>query len=148
FGLKRADETDRGILVAEIAGLTPAQQGIASRYPNALPLILAEPQGVAALIERMGDDATAVADALAVRGFIGLEQGASDLRSALRTFDHHGARALEAFRRQGLEGFALVSLYGPVLEAMGEALPLDQSLILAQVNADYLDELLRTHRPE
>jgi hypothetical protein len=56
--------------------------------------------------------------------------------------------ALEAFRRQGLEGFALVSLYGPVLEAVGGALPLEQSLILARVNADYLDELLRTHRPE
>ena len=56
--------------------------------------------------------------------------------------------ALEAFRRQGLEGFALVSLYGPVLEALGDALPLDQALILAWVNADYLDELLQTHRPE
>ena len=56
--------------------------------------------------------------------------------------------ALEAFRRQGLEGFALVSLYGPVLEAVGDALPMDQALILAWVNADYLDELLQTHRPE
>ena len=56
--------------------------------------------------------------------------------------------ALEAFRRQGLEGFALVSLYGPVLEAVGDALPMEQALILAWVNADYLDELLRTHRPE
>ena len=61
---------------------------------------------------------------------------------------HFGPMAREAFRRQGLEGFALVSLYGPVLEAMGDAMPLDQALILAWVNADYLDELLQTHRPE
>ena len=80
--------------------------------------------------------------------FISLEQGSSDLRSALRTFDHHGPIALEACRRHGLEGFALVSLYGPVLEALGDALPLDQSLILLRVNADYIDELLQTHRPE
>ncbi len=49
---------------------------------------------------------------------------------------------------KGLEGFALVSLYGPVLEAMADAMPLDQSLIVLRVNADYIDELLRTHRPE
>jgi hypothetical protein len=148
FGLKRGDETDRGTLVAEISALSPAQQRVASRYPNALPLILADPQGVTALIERMADDPAALADAVAVLNFVSLERGASDLRSALRTFDHHGPMALEAFRRQGLEGFALVSLYGPVLEAVGGALPLEQSLILARVNADYLDELLRTHRPE
>ncbi len=90
----------------------------------------------------------ALADVLSVLNFISLEQGSSDLRSALRTFDHHGPMALEAFRLQGLEGFALVSLYGPVLEALGDALPLDQSLILLRVNADYVDELLQTHRPE
>ena len=53
FGLKRADETDRGILIAEIAGLTPAQQRVAAQYPSVLPLILADPPGVTGLIERM-----------------------------------------------------------------------------------------------
>src|SRR5262249_38298111 len=111
FGLKRADLTDREILIAEIAGLTRAQQRAASRYPNALPLILADPQGVTALIDREGADTVALGDALSVLNFISLEQGASDLRSAVRTFEHHGPMALKAFRRQGLEGFALVSLY-------------------------------------
>ena len=37
---------------------------------------------------------------------------------------------LEAFRCAG-PGFALVSLYGPVLDALGDALPLDQALILS-----------------
>ncbi len=148
FGLKRGDETDRGILIAELSRLDATQRRAAARYPAALPLILAEPQGVTALIERLRDDPTALGDALTVLGFISLDRGASDLRSALRTFEHFGPMAMEAFRRQGLEGFALVSLYGPVLEAVGNALPMDQALILAWVNADYLDELLQTHRPE
>ncbi len=148
FGLKRADETDRGTLIAEIAALTPAQLQVASQYPNALPLILADPQGVTALIDRLAGDKSGLADALTVLSFISLEQGASDLRSALRTFDHFGPMALSAYRSRGLEGFALVSLYGPVFEAVGDALPLEQALILARVNADYLDEFLLTHRPE
>jgi hypothetical protein len=148
FGLKRGDETGRGILIAELTSLGPVQRRAAATYPAALPLILAEPQGVTALIERWQDDRAALGDALTVLGFVSLERGASDLRSALRTFEHFGPMALEAFRRQGLEGFALVSLYGPVLEALGDALPLDQALILIEVNADYLDELLRTHQPE
>jgi hypothetical protein len=148
FGLKRSDETDRGILIAELTGLSPAQRRAAARYPAALPLILAEPQGMTALIDRLRDDKAALGDALTVLAFISLERGASDLRSALRTFEHFGPLAQEAFRLQGLEGFALVSLYGPVLEAVGDALPLDQALILTWVNADTIDELLQTHRPE
>ncbi len=148
FGLKHADETDRGTLIAEIAALTPSQLRVAARYPNALPLILADAPGITAMIERMANDPAALGDALTVLSFISLEHGASDLRSALRTLDHHGPIALEAFRLRGLEGFALVSLYGPVIESVGGALPLEQTLILARVNADYLDELLLTHDPE
>jgi len=148
FGLKRADETDRGILIAEIAGLTHAQQLVAAAHPSVLPLILADPPAMTSLIERMAGDPAALGEVLAVLSLISLEQGSSDLRSALRTLDHHGPIALEACRRHGLEGFALVSLYGPVLEALGDALPLDQSLILLRVNTDYIDELLQTHRPE
>src|SRR6185312_6048502 len=129
LGLKRGDETDRGILIAELASLAPAQRQAAARYPVALPLILAEPQGMTALIDRLHDDRAALESALTVLGFVSLERGASDLRSALRTFEHFGPLALEAFRLQGLEGFALVSLYGPVFEALGDALPLDQALI-------------------
>jgi hypothetical protein len=148
FGFKRADETDRRILIAEIAALTPLQQRLAARHPSVLPLILADPPGVTDLVARMAGNERAVADVLAVLSFISLEQGSSDLRAALRTFDKHGPIALEAFRRHGLDGFALVSLYGPVLEALGDALSLDDSLILLRVNSDTIDELLRTHRPE
>ena len=148
FGLKRADDTDRAILIAEIARLTSTQRKLAARYPNALPLLLADPAGVADLIERWSGDERGLGDALAVVDFISLDHGAADLRAALRTLDHHGALAIEAFRLQGLDGFALVSLYGPVLEALGDALPLDQALILLRVNSDFVDDLLKSHAPE
>lgn len=148
LGLKRADDTDRSILVAELAQLTPAQRRLAARYPSALALILADPAGVAELAESFHGDQAALGEALVVLSLISLEHGASDLRTALRTIENHRTLALEAFRLQGLEGFALVSLYGPVLEALGPGLPFDQSLILLRVNSGYVDELLRTHRPE
>jgi hypothetical protein len=148
FGLKRADSADRGILIAEIARLSPVQLRIAAAHPGVLPLILADPPGVAELVQRMAGDEAALRDVLVVLNFISLENGSSDLRSALRTFDQHGPIAVRAVRLQGLEGFALVKLYGPVLEALGAALPLEESLILLRVNASYVDELLQTHRPE
>ncbi len=148
FGLKRGDETDRGILIAELAALSPSQRRAAARFPAALPLILAEPDGVVALIDRLKDDRRSLTDALTILGFISLEKGAAELRSALRTLEHFGPSALEAFRGQGLEGFALVSLYGPILEAMGDAMPLDQALIVLSVNAHHIDAMLQTQRPE
>ena len=148
FGLKRADDTDRKVIIAEIARLTPAQRRVAARYPNALPLLLTDPVGVTELVTRWSGDLADLSDALALLAFISLEPGAADLRSAIRTLDDHGVLALDAFRVQGLDGFALVKLYGPVLDAVGRALPLDQALILLRVNASYVDELLKSHQPE
>ena len=148
FGLKRADDTDRKVVIAEIARLTPAQRRVAAKYPNALPLLLTDPVGVTELVGRWSGDPADLSDALALLAFISLEPGAADLRSAIRTLDDHGPLALDAFRVQGLDGFALVKLYGPVLGALGRALPLDQALILLRVNAPYVDELLESHQPE
>ncbi len=148
FGLKRADDTDRKALIAQIARLTPAQQKIAARYPSVLPLILADPQGMNALINRMKNDEAALGDALAILCFMSLEQGPADLRRVLQTLELNGPLALEAFRKQGPEGYALVTLYGPILEALGDAIPLDQALIVVRVNASYIDELQKSHRPE
>src|SRR5262249_14611103 len=119
-----------------------------SKYPNALPLILADPEGVTDLIGRWSGDPDELRDALVVLDFISLEPGAADLRAALRVLDAHGPTALAAFRLQGPEGFALVALYGPVLDALGSAMPLDQALILLRVNTGYVDELLQTQSPE
>ena len=148
FGLKRADDTDRAILVAELAQLSPIQRRLAARYPSALPLILADPPGVTDLLETFHGDETAMGEALVVLSMISLEQGTSDLRAGLRTIENHRTLALDAFRQQGLQGFALVSLYGPVLECAGLIMPLDQSLIVLRVNSDYVDEFLQTHQPE
>ena len=148
FGLKRADDTDRAILIAELARLSPTQRRLATRYPSALPLILADPPGITGLLETFQGDETAMGEALVVLSMISLEQGTSDLRAGIRTFENHRTLALDAFRQQGLQGFALVCLYGPVLEALSSSLPLDQSLIVLRVNSEYVDEFLRTHRPE
>ncbi len=148
FGLKRADDTDRKALVGQIARLTPSQQKVAARFPSVLPLILADPGGMSDLIDRVKNDESALADSLAVLCFMSLEQGPGDLKSGLETLEQHGPLALDAFRKQGPEGFALVKLYGPILEALEDAIPLDQALILVRVNALYIDELLHSHRPE
>ena len=148
FGLKRADEVDRGLLIAEIARLSPAQRRVAARYPNALPLLLTEPNGITELVDHWSGDPKDLNDLLVLLDFISLEKGPADLRAALRVIDDRGPLALQAFRLEGLDGFALVSLYGPVLDALGTALPLDQALILLRVNADFVSNQLETHRPE
>src|SRR5262249_54623697 len=148
FGLKRADDVDRGLLIAEIARLSPRQRRVAAAHPGALPLLLTDPAGVTDLVERLSGDPKDLNDLLILLDFISLEKGATDLRTALRAVDDHGPLALQAFRLQGPDGFALVCLYGPVLDALGPALPTDQALILLRVNSDDVDELLQTHRPE
>ena len=148
FGFKQADDTDRKLLIAEIAHLGPAERRVAAKYPNTLPLILTDPVGVTDLVNRWAGDPADLEEALTLLTFINLEPGAADLRSALRTLDEHGTMALDAFRSSGLDGFALVKLYGPVLSLVGRSLPLDQALILLRVNADYVDELLASHTPD
>lgn len=148
FGLKRADDADRGRLIAEVGRLSPSQRRAAAKYPAALPLLLAEPAGMTELIERWSGDPKDLNDLLVLLDLISLEKGAADLRTALRAVDNHGPLALDAFRLQGPDGFALVCLYGPVLDALDGALPTDQALILLRVNSDDVDELLLTHTPE
>lgn len=148
FALKRAEDLDRGILISEIARMSPAARRVAARYPNVLPLVLAEPVGVTELIDRLEADPDELRDALVLLDFISLDAGSADLRAALRVLDEHGPLALEAFRARGPEGFALVKLYGPVLDALGDALPLDDALILLRVNSDDVDALLAGHSPE
>jgi len=148
FGMKRADETDRKILIAELEGLRPEQRRLAAKYPNALPLLLAEPERVGEMMAAHADDEAGLVDRLVVLSLVSLEHGAADVRAATRTMEDHPTLALDAFRLFGPEGFALVALYGPVLEALGSAMPLDESLIVLRVNTDFLDEQLQTHRPE
>src|SRR5262249_36052446 len=64
FGLKRADDVDRGRLIAEIARLSPSQRRVAAKYPGALPLLLAEPAGVTELVGRWSSDPKGLNDLL------------------------------------------------------------------------------------
>ncbi|MDX2038814.1 MAG: hypothetical protein SFX72_19360 [Isosphaeraceae bacterium] len=148
FADKRNDHNDRRVLIAEIGRLKSEARKIAAVRPNLLPLLMAEPDGLIQLVRKWGGDESILTDVLAVLGFISLERGNVDLRSAIRTLDYHGLTALDAFRAQGLDGFALVGLYGEVLELRGGSLDLSEALILLRVNSDYVDELLRSHRPE
>lgn len=148
FALKRADDIDRALLVDEIAKLPPTRRAWAARYPSALPLILAEPIGVCDLMRRLRDEPEALNDALAVLDLISLAEGPESLRRALVTIENDRALALEAFRRMGPEGFALVALFAPVLRALGDSVPLDQALIVLRVNTDDIDEMLRTRSAE
>ncbi len=97
FGMKRADETDRKILIAELEGLSPAQRRLAAKHPNALPLMLAEPERVAEMMAAHADDPSLV-DRLVVLSLVSLEHGAADVRAALRTLEDHPTLALDAFR--------------------------------------------------
>ena len=147
LGMKRADETDRQNFIAEIARLSPAQQRLAAQYPNLLPLILAEPQGMSELVHQLRHEESSLADVLAMLNAISLEHGSSDLRVALRTSTAIMRwRVTRSSPRSGrLRGRCL---YGPIIEAVGDAMLLDDSLILLRVNSSYVDTQLLTHRPE
>src|SRR3954470_8629296 len=56
FGLKRADDIDRGRLIAEIGRLSASQRRVAAAHPEALPLLLADPPGVTEFVERWAGD--------------------------------------------------------------------------------------------
>lgn len=147
-GLKHGDERDRRALIAELGRLPLAQRRLAAEYPNALPFLLADPKGTAGLIRRHRDDSDRLAEALAVLSFVRLDEGATDLRVALRTLEAHGDLTIDACRLMGLDGLALVGLFGATLEALGDSLSLQDALILLKVNADGASELLRTRTPE
>lgn len=148
FGLKAANDADREILINAIAGLSPSSRRIARKYPNVLPLLLAEPAGMAELIDGHQGDADDLRDVLTALMMISLEPGPTDLRAALRTFDQFGTLALEAFRLEGPDGLAIVHLYGSVLSALGGSVPLPDALVLLRVNAADVDRMLASRRPE
>jgi hypothetical protein len=148
FGLKAADDVERELLIGEIGRMGPSTRRVARRYPNLLPLLLAEPAGMAELVDRYEADPDDLRDVLVALTLVSLEPGPTDLKAVLRTFDQFGPLALQAFRLEGPDGLALVHMYGPVLVALGEALPLDEALILLRVNAEDVERLLSTRRPE
>lgn len=147
FGWKRNDDLDRRQLIEEISRLSPSNRHLAARYPAALPLILAEPAGVSALLRRLQNEPQQQRDALAVLDLMSLDSGVNSIKRALETLELRPNLALEAFRQFGPEGFALVTLYGDILDALSDSVPLSQALILLKVNSVDVDRMLasQTH---
>ncbi len=150
FGLIRADQTGREILINEIDRLPIAARRLAADHPELLPLILTEPEAVVDLLAREGDDPKWLATRATILQLVDLSQGSTSLRQVLRILDQSGDLALEAFQRQGMLGLAAVGLYGEILrEVMAGSTPsLDDTLIMILANLDDVDDLLQTRRPE
>ncbi|WP_169976603.1 hypothetical protein [Tautonia rosea] len=148
FGLKRSDSTDRRVLITSIARLNAGQRRAAASFPSALPLILSDPSGVTQLIERWEHDPERLGQLMAVLMCLDLSEGSPDLKAAVRTIDIYGDLALDAFRLQGLDGFATVHRFGAILLVLRDAIPLDYTLIVLRVNEAYVVERLRSRSPE
>jgi hypothetical protein len=73
FGLKRADDIDRKVLIDAIGRMPAAHRTLAARYPAALPLILADGDGLTALVNRLQGDPKALNDALLLVNLVGLD---------------------------------------------------------------------------
>ena len=139
FSLKHADDSDRRVLISEITRLNAGQRRVAAKYPNILPLLCTDGTRRGYVARHPLDRRTSMrlTDALALLGFISLEPGAADLRSAVRTLDTEDALLAALAPRsafKGSTGFALVSLYGSVLHELGTSVPLDKPLILLRVS--------------
>jgi len=145
LGWKQENESDRGRIIAEISHLPTTARRAAGRFPQALPLILAEPVGITDLIERLGHEPAELEQAIELLQAVSLEHGPADLKLALQTLDLHRELAVRAFGLMGPEGFALVTLYGPIFDAVGDTVPLEHSLLTLGCNSDDLDILLQSH---
>lgn len=148
FGLKRSDSNDRRVLITSISRLNGRQRRAATVVPAALPLILVDPSGMTNLIERWGNDADRLGYALAVLMCLDLSEGSTDLKAATRTLDVYGDLALDAYRLQGLDGFAAVHKFGSVLLSLRDAIPLDEALIVLRVNETYVSDQIRQRSAE
>lgn len=146
FGLIRADDTDRARLISDIARLSEPNRRLAAQHPQALPLILAAFEETAALMRRLGSDRQARDEALQILDFVNLDKGRESLTRAIATIDAYPGLARDAFRLRGPEGFALVVLYGELLDGLGASMPLLDALIVLQVNSDDVDTLMQSRR--
>ncbi len=144
FGLKLSDDVDRAHLIEDIARLPKRHRRWAAKYPQSLPFILADGERMCDMLIRNEDNLAALADALLMLDFVSLKDGPGSLRKALDALDRFPTLALEAFRKRGPEGLALVVSYGELFKAIGSSLALDDALILVQVNCEYVNELLRS----
>jgi hypothetical protein len=148
LGLKRADEVDRSLWIAELERLSPSRRMLVEKIPELLPLMMSEPEAVAALVERMADEPQELRDAVVALQLVSLKEGPRSLRRVVDTLEKHPKWALEALRRRGPEGLLLVHLFGDVIERLGRDALLDDALVALHVACDDMQEYLKDHSPD
>jgi hypothetical protein len=147
LGLKRADETDRALWIAELERLSPSRRALVEKYPETLPLMMSEPEAVATLLESFESDPDDLRDALVAIQLVSLKEGPRSLRMVVDTLERHPRWALEALRRRGPEGLLLVSMFGDVVEGLANDSILDDALVALHVSCEDMQVYLRDHSP-
>jgi hypothetical protein len=148
LSLKRADDGDRALWIAELERLSPSQRAIVQKAPEILPLMMTEPEAISGLVERMSSDPKDLQDALIGLQLVSLREGSYSLRKVIETLEKHPKWALESLRHRGPEGLMVMSLFGDVIESLDQEQLLDDSLIALHVSADDTTEYLRNHSAE
>ncbi len=148
LGLKRADETDRALWIAELERLSPSRRTMVEKHPELLPLMMSEPEAVASLVDRTESDPEDLRDSLIALQLVSLKEGPRSLRKIVDTLERHPKWALEALRRRGPEGLMLISMFGDVIESLANDAILDEALIALHVSCDDTQVYLRDHTPQ
>ncbi len=145
LSLKRADDGDRALWIAELERLSPSQRAIVEKTPEILPLMMTEPEAISGLVERMSRDPKDLQDALIGLQLVSLREGSSSIRKVIETLEKHPKWALESLRHRGPEGLMVFTLFGDVIESLDQEELLDDALIALHVSADDSTEYLRDH---
>ena len=148
LALKRADDGDRAIWIAELERLTPSQRLVVEKTPELLPVMMSNPDALMELVEVLSGSETDLKDAFVALQVVSLREGSGSLNKSIQNLIKHPRWSLEAFRRRGPEGFLLMGLFGDVIENLGAENLLDDALIALHVGAIDAQEYLESHSPE
>ena len=89
LSLKRADDGDRALWIAELERLSPSQRAIVEKTPEILPLMMTDPEAISGLVERMSRDPKDLQDALIGLQLVSLREGSSSIRKVIETLEKH-----------------------------------------------------------
>lgn len=148
LGLKRADETDRALWIAELERLSPSRRALVEKHPELLPLMMSEPEAVASLVDRTESDPDDLRDSLIALQLVSLKEGPRSVRKIVDTLERHPKWALEALRLRGPEGLLLISMFGDVIESLANDAILNDALIALHVSCEDTQVYLRDHSPQ
>jgi hypothetical protein len=148
LALKRADDSDRAIWIAELERLTPSQRLIVQKTPELLPMMMSDPEALMDLVQIFSSSETDQRDTLIALQVASLREGPGSLRKSIDILQKHPKWALESFRRRGPEGLLLVGIFGDVIEQLNQESILDDALVALHVAALDAQEYLEQHSAE